>query len=316
MLSILAVYVRYRKLFIRITSTLALIVLLAYIIRTATTPPRTIQLDPITSVIEVPVEKLTTKTVTKYVQVQDRAAVERLMKDNAALNSTVQQLTISLAEAKSSGSGPVIVTPPPTNSTPTVVEVPMSLKFKDWRLDFQSDGVTANYTLSQKFSIINTLGYNKNNVPVNIVRLFEINEKDQRIPIPTIETTTIYAQPIRQHFYVKPTFQGGVGILPRWEATTTPDIYNKHIAYDTTIVLSVPWWKRGTTTAVENTRYAYLSPTTTINDTEFTAGVMPISVNFGTFKHTPFSDIWGSPYVGINFGNSSKKFAIVFTTTF
>lgn len=103
MISILTFFASRRHTLIRIIGGVVLLFLLVLIVRLRK-PPKVIQLDPITSVIEVPVEKLTTKTVTKYVQTQDRAAVARLMKDNAALNSTVQQLTISLAEAKSSGS--------------------------------------------------------------------------------------------------------------------------------------------------------------------------------------------------------------------
>lgn len=309
MISMLTFFASRRHTLIRIIGGVVLLFLLVLIVRGLRKPPKVIQLDPITSVIEIPVEKLTTKTVTKYVQTQDRAAVARLMKDNAALNSTVQQLTISLAEAKSSGSGPVIITPPPTNSTPTVVEVPIALKFKDWRLDFQSDGVTANYTLSQKFSIINTLGRNENNVPVNIVRLFEINEKDQRIPIPTIETTTIYAQPTRQHFYVKPTLQGGVAVLPN--VTETMDA-----STTSAFSVSIPWWKRGTTQAVESTRYAYLTPAATFSDGDITLGVMPASVNVGTIKYLPVTDLWFSPYAGVSIKSNQKKFGIVFSTTF
>jgi hypothetical protein len=115
---------------------------------------------------------------------------------------------------------------------------------------------------------------------------------------------------------MKPTIQGGIGILPRWETTTTPYTTDGQMRYDTGLVIAIPWWKRGTTTAVENTRYAYLTPMATFNDTEFTAGLSPLSVNFGTLRHSPVTDIWFSPYVGLSSKQGTKKFAIVFTTTF
>jgi len=301
----------------RIFAIAAVCVVLGVIIYGAKKPPRISQLDPITTVIEVPVEKLTTKTVTEYVRVEDRTAVDRLMRDNAALKSTVQQLTVSLAEATSHGAGTVVVTTPdPTTNEPTIIKVPMTLQFKDWRLEFQSDGVTAHYTLSQKFSILNTVGRTDTNTPVNIVRLFEIGANGERLPIPTVETTIISAQPTRDRFYMKPTLQAGVGILPRWDSTATPTTTGGRTRYDTSLAVAVPWWKRGRTTAVEDTRYAYLTPVVTINDTELTGGLAPISVNLGTLRYSPVTDLWFSPYAGLSSRHGKKKFAVVFTTTF
>lgn len=315
MLTVFYAFIKYRIGIIRAILVLVIVGLLATIIHLSNKPARVIQLDPITKVIEVPVEKLTTKIVKQYVRVEDKPAVEKLMKDNAAIGSTVQQLTVSLADTISYGAGTITILPP-TDTTPTIIEVPKALQFKDWRLDFQSDGTTANYTLTQKFSIINTVGRDTNNTPVNIVRLFEIGENGERVAIPTVETTTISTQPTRSHFYVKPTIQGGMGILPRWETTTTPNTTRGRTHYDTGFVIATPWWKRGTTTAVENTRYAFLTPMATFNDTEFTSGLSPVSVNLGTLRHSPVTDIWFSPYVGLSSKQGTKKFAVVFTTTF
>lgn len=293
---------------------LFLLVVIVYGIRK---PPRIIQLDPITTVIELPVEKLTMKTVTEYVRTEDRAAVNQLLEDNAGLNSTVEQLTLSLAEATSRGSGPVTITTPVNTETPTTVEgpqlpqLPQLLTFKDWRLDFQSDGKIANYVLSQKFSILNTVGRNKDNTPVNIVRLFEIGEHGERLPIPTTETTTIAVMPEQPHFYRKIRLQAGVSVLPRWEniAGTT-----KH---DTAFALAIPWLNRGITTAAENTRYTYLTPVTTFTSREYTIGVAPITFNLGTLKYSPVTDVWVAPYLGLSpRENSTKKFGVILVTTF
>ena len=58
----------HRALLLRIAVLLACIVIIGLIWHGSTRPPKIIQLDPITKVIEVPVDKITEKTVTKYVQ--------------------------------------------------------------------------------------------------------------------------------------------------------------------------------------------------------------------------------------------------------
>jgi hypothetical protein len=318
MTAIFAVFFRYRNPLLRAGAVLALIFLSVVIVRSATHPPKIIQLDPITKVIEVPVEKITTKTVTQYVKVEDRAAATQLLRDNEKLKATVQQLTISLADATSKGHGETVITVPSStpDAPPQIIEVPVSVKFKDWRLDFQSVGSSGTYTLSQKFAILNTTGRNDNNEPVNVVRLFEIGEGGERIPIPTIETTTISVRPDQMRFYVKPTLQAGMAILPEWVTFHTPTTTGGTTEYPLSVALAVPWWKRGTTRAVETTRYAYLTPTVTLNGKETVIGILPISVNLGTVKHVPFTDLWVSPFAGISSKNSTKKFGIVFTTTF
>jgi hypothetical protein len=318
MTAIFAVFLRYRRLLLRGAAALALLILAAIIVHGATRPPHIVQLDPITKVVEVPVEKITTKTVTQYVKVEDRAAAKQLLADNEKLKATVQQLTVSLAEATSRGQGETVITIPSTTpeTPPQIIEVPVEVKFKDWRLNFQSVGTSGTYTLSQKFSILNTVGRNENNVPVNVVRLFEIGEHGERLPIPTVETTTISVQPDQMRFYLKPTLQAGLGVLPEWLTINTPTTTGGTTKYPVSGVVAIPWWKRGTTRAVETTRYAYLTPAMTINGEQVVLGLLPISANIGTVKHVPFTDLWVSPFIGISSKNSTKKFGIVFTTTF
>lgn len=292
---------------LRIVAAVVLIALLAFIYYGSTKPPRITQLDPITKVVEVPVDKITTKVVKEYVRVEDRAAVNSLLQENKKLHSTVNQLTTSLAKTTSTGQGTTTISFPSDSTQPivfpTVIERPVSVSFKDWRLNFQSDGARGQYTLTQRYSIVNTVGRTENNVPVNLVRLFEIGEHDERIPIPVVETTTIATQPDQPHFYVKPQLQGGVALFP-----DNPTTY--------AFTVALPWLQRGTIRAAEYTRYAYLTPAVTFTSAEQTVGVAPLSVNIGTFKYMPFRDVWVAPYGGMNITTSTKRFALVFTTTF
>lgn len=308
MTQIVSFLVNHRIAVVRTAVTALIVVLVGIVIHKSNLPPKVIQLDPITKIVEVPVEKLTTKTVTQYVPVQDRAAVAQLMQDNDRLNVQVQQLSASLATATSQGAGPVTVVTP----EPTTVRVPITVSFKDWRLAFDSDGKTATYTLNQKFAVLNTMGRNADNTPVTVVRLFEVGANGERIPIPISETTLVTTLPDQAHFYVKPKLQAGIAVLPQMQTTTL----GRTIHYDTAGVMALPWLYHGTTTSVETTRYAYLTPVVTLNETEKTGGIAPFSVNLGTIKHVPFTDIWVSPYLGISSLQQKKKFGIVFSSTF
>lgn len=313
---IFAFLFRYQRALLRLGAILALSGLALIIVRGATRPPRIVHVDPITTVIEVPVERITTKTVTQYVRVEDRAAAAQLLADNEALNATVQQLTLSLAEATSTGRGTTTITLPSSDVATLLDTGPVSVTFKDWRLDFRSVDSVGTYTLSQKFSILNTTGRDANNTPVNIVRLFEIGEDGERIPIPTVETTIISTRPDQMRFYVKPTLQAGIAVLPEWVSSSDSTTTRGTTTYPASGVLALPWFKRGTTRAVETTRYAYLTPAVTLNGKQVMIGLLPISANVGTVKHSPFTDLWISPFIGISSQQSTKKFGVIFTTTF
>lgn len=298
----------YRRIrWVRVLLGVAILAILGIIVYGAQTPPRVTYLDPITKVIEVPVDKITTNVVKEYVRVEDRAAVNSLLNENKKLNNTVQQLTTALAASTSTGQGTTTFSfPTDTASTfPTPVEVPLKVSFKDWRLNFESNGMDGRYTLTQRYSILNTVGRNKENVPVNLIRLFEIGENGERIPIPITETTTIAVQPNQPHTYIKPQVQGGVAFFSTATGNPPP-----------AFTVAVPWLHRGTVQAAEYTRYAFLTPMATVSENERTFGVAPLSLNLGTFKYTPFQDVWVSPYGGINPDTSAKRFALVFTTTF
>ena len=306
MMTIYTLLLRYRTPLLRVANALLILVLVGCIVHLARKPARVIQLDPITKVVEVPVEKLTTKTVTQYVKVEDKAAVNDLLKANDALKAHVDQLTVALAEAQSTSSGPASTTIP--IPTPTIVKVPVDVSFTDWRLKFQSNGNTATYTLSQKFAIVNTVGRNDQNVPVNLIRLYEIGANGERVAIPTTENTTIAIAPPPPHFYVKPTIQAGLGVIVQPAPTTTTRA--------TEFIASVPWLKHGSQRVSETTRYAYLTPALSVTKQEFVIGVLPASLNLGTLPRSPFTDLWVSPFVGVVPKTSAKRWGFVFTTTF
>lgn len=276
------------------------------------------QVLPTTQVIEVPVEKLTVKNVTQYVEVVDRVQVNRLLRENQKLNITVQQLMLSQAQYTSSGGGLIDhIVPPPSDPTvlptePSVLPAPVGVSFTDWRLHFQSDGVTANYTLTQKFSITATVGVNKYNKPVNIINLYELGAQNERVAIPITNTTIISASDtLRPRFYRKATLQAGIGVTPSLKTDPVSKV-------NMNVTVAVPWLKRGRTTAVEDTRYAYFTPAVNVNTSGggTVIGALPISFNVGTIGRNPFTDVWVSPFVGIASDTSKKHWGIVLSATF
>ena len=231
---------------------------------------------------------------------------------------------MSLATATSEGRGDVVVTPleTPLSSpifhlgyTPpadTLVEAPPPIRsrvaFNDFRLNFLAEGTEAEYTLSQKFLILNTTGRNENNVPTNLIRLFEIGPGETRTSIPVTETTTIAAAATPAHWYVKIGVQGGMGHI----VGRTGD------EASLTAFIGMPWLKRGTNRSTERTRWAIATPVVTYDYTETSFGVLPVSLNLGTImsdKH-PLTNIWISPYIGTTTGTSVNRVGGLITVTF
>jgi hypothetical protein len=251
---------------------------------------------PHVTTIQVPVPVITEKVVTKYIRVEDQAAANALLAENDKLKVKVDQLSVSLAEAQSKGQGESTTTiTPPTDTTPQEVRV----TFKDWRLDFLSVNNTVNYTLTQKFSIVNTVGRDKHNVPTNLVRLYEIGATGERVPIPVTETTTVAATANLPHTYVKLTVQGGVGY-----------------AGGQRVLLLTPWLKRGRTTATEDTRWAFLTPAVSLSNDEQAMGIAPVSFNIGSLPRQPLTNLWVSPFVGTTNGTGINQTGVVISVTF
>jgi hypothetical protein len=186
---------------------------------------------PTVKTIEVPVEKIVTNTVTKYVRVEDRDMVNALLNENAQLRTTVTRLTVSLAEHTSTGT---VTTPPVVAPNPTPETPPSPVQYRDWRLNLTVvDAQSINYTLTQKFALAVTSGVNDKNVPVSLAALYEIGPGETRTQIPITETTYLVANKPNTRWYRDLTIQGGV--LSQ---------NNRLVG-----VVAVPWLKRGRTTA-------------------------------------------------------------------
>ena len=253
--------------------------------------------------IKVPVPVLTPSVVKEYVKVEDRAAVNQLLAENRQLKVQIEQLSITTAAGTSTSTGTATVTP----ITPATTVVPVDLAFKDWRLDFRSHDSQVTYTLSQSFSIVNTIGKNNKGVETNLVRLYEVGPGNVRTLIPTVETTTIAADVTANRWYLKPTIQAGLGVTQGLQGATQ----------QTVGVLAVPFFKRGRTHATEDTRYAILTPALSFRDGPPTFGILPVSFNVGTIPKTPLTNLWVSPFISITNGVTfGTKFGATLTATF
>ena len=290
---------------------------------------------PNVTTIQVPVGRLTPEAVDDYVEPVYMDLANDLLAENEGLKVLVEELSVSLATATSEGRGDVVVTPieTPTSeillgylpvgtlgpiATPTwapaniFVEAPPPIQsrvaFNDFRLNFLAEGTEAEYTLSQKFLIMNTTGRNENNVPTNLIRLFEIGPGETRTPIPVTETTTIAAAATPAHWYVKIGVQGGMGHVA---GTTSGES-------SLTAFIGMPWLKRGTNRSTERTRWAIATPVVAYDYTETSFGVLPVSLNLGTImseKH-PLTNIWISPYIGTTTGTSINRVGGLLSVTF
>lgn len=251
---------------------------------------------PNVTTIEVPVPMITEKVVTKYIKVEDQAAATALLKENDALKVKVDQLSVSLAKTQSTGQGTsTTAVTPATTTAPQEVRV----AFKDWRLDFLSVNNAVTYTLSQQYSIVNTVGRNRENVPTNLVRLYEIGPGNTRTLIPTVETTTVVTSQNLPRFYTKLTVQGGVGY-----------------ADGQRVLLLTPWLKRGRSTATEDTRWAFVTPIISLAKDEQAVGVAPVSFNLGSLPRQPLTNLWVSPFVGTSTGIGITQKGVALSVTF
>lgn len=320
MIAILSFVHRHKNIIVRIVAGLVLLFLLLFVIRGLRKPAEVVQINPRNQVIFVPEEVIVYKEIIKYLPAKHRRVAKDAL-DSAKKNGVdVGQLGIGESTTESVGEGTVTVSTIPFGTSSQLAFTPFT--FTDgWRLWLESDGVIdpttqkvkGTYTLKQQFVITHTMGRDANNLLTNEIKLFQMGKdgKPAELDIDsfyTIATKVSDTRP-RPKFYMKPTLQGGVAVLPNTVQSPTGEV---SVAFSA----SIPWWKRGTTRAVETTRYAYLSPTATFNNSDITVGISPISFNFGTVKHLPVTDLWSSPYIGVSLKNNQKKIGIVFGTTF
>ena len=289
---------------------------------------------PNVTTIQVPVGPLTSEVVDGYLDSVYANPANDLLTENEELKVLVEELSVSLATATSEGRGNVVITPietppsePPFEFTdipapvwppafwPPALEAPPPLQsrveFNDFRLNFVAEGTEAEYTLSQEFLILNTAGRDENNVPTNLIRLFEIGPGETRTSIPVTETRTVAATGTPAHWYVKVGVQGGMGHVM---GTTGGES-------SLTAFIGMPWLKRGTNRSTEKTRWALATPVVQIPQSRsygVSFGVLPVSVNLGTImsdKH-PLTNIWVSPYIGTTTGTSVNRVGGILSVTF
>jgi len=270
------------------------------------TPPSISHPIPGVRTIRIPEAIITEKVVMRYVPVEDRAQVSALLKENHKLKVEVDQLSWSLAQSESRGTGTL------TWETPVdTTLVSPSVSFKDWRLDFQGTGTRASYTLTQQFAIVNTVGRTKQNVATNLIRLYEIGPDGERTAIPVSDTSTIVTTPAGEGWYVKPTVQGGWGAI-----ITIPTVPGAKATASTAGMIALPWLKHGKSRSIEDTRWAFLTPAATINSSTRGVGILPVSLNVGTFRHQPFTNMWLSPYLGLSTGANPTQTGFMISVTF
>lgn len=256
-------------------------------------PPATVvQTNEHTTTKYVDVPVLNEKTITRYIaNPKDKTVIDALLAENSALKLRVTSLTDTVAQLESSGSGPIVATSQPNGQN--------SYSFEDYRLKFKTDLKTADYTLSQKFIIITTTAKDDKGKPVTLVNVYEEGPNGERRPIQA-QTTALFANEQAMKWYTKLNVQGGAALGPNNGA-----------------LLGLQWLKRGTSQAPNDTRWAVATPVIFASQDINEAGMLPLSFNLGTVPHQPFTNIWLSPYVGINVaGRTFSRFGFAVTATF
>lgn len=259
--------------------------------------PTNIKIVPVQTTPEVQtfyVDKpvLSEKIITKVLpDPKDKAAIESLLAENQRLSSKVVELTQTIADVSSHGEGPVEVPTP----------APISVHFKDWRLDFTSDGQKAQYSLSQKFEILSTSGRDKEGKTISLVKLFELGPNGERVPANNLKTTAIIADQTTPHLLISPSVQAGFMIS----------------LTDKGGIVGLQWLKRGRTPAAEDSTISFATPVVFLTKTVKEAGLLPISINLGQLPHNPLKDVWISPYVGFSLTSTTpKRVGLAITATF
>ncbi len=266
------------------------------------------QLDPNVQVVTVDKPVLTEKIVTKVLaDPKDKSAISALLAENKKLKLSVTELTQTLAEVQSHGTGPVVAIAPNTPPDTTDATAPKSpdptvanYHFKDWRLDFITDMKTANYNLNQKFEVLTTTGKDSSGQTASITKLYEINETGDRVPVANLKTVDIIADPLSPHWIFNSlNIQGGL-------AVTRDNIGN----FANGGIVAVQWLKHGRTKATEDVTYAILSPAFFFGTKVQDIGLLPASFNLGRIPRQPLTNLWISALV------SKSRLGIVFSATF
>lgn len=247
---------------------------------------------------------LTPKEVTKVVSdPKDKALIAALMAQLAALKATPQSVVVTTARSESTGGGRVTTAPPEVatiiaDAPPTIT----GMHYKDYRLQFDADLVNreVTYTLSQRFETVVATGRRADGTPLALAQLYELNETNERVPVPTVSTVGVFADETAPHWMRKLAVQGGLAV--------TRDAVG---ASANGAVVAAQWLKHGRTADASGVTYAILSPALVIAPGVTDIGILPVSVNLGRIPHQPFSNIWLSPFVA-----KSQRLGVTVTATF
>lgn len=245
----------------------------------------------IETVVEIPVPVLTEKVITQYVSASDAPMVKKIMQENAARDSQVRELGITVAQHTTMGEGPLTTVAPDALPSAPSDEAP-DVSYKDWRLEFTGRGNQGRYTLKQTFSIVNTIGTDNAGKPTRITQLYEHWPNDERKEVPITESTVFRTPDKPKKWFVSPRINAGIA-QTRDVSSSSP-----HTTFVPTGVVALSWLKHGRSRANEDIRWTVLAPAVTITDTDKSVGVIPVAYNIGSLPKQPFTNIWIGPYIG------------------
>lgn len=246
---------------------------------------------------------LVTKDVIKYLPPPSRAEVEKVMMENAFLENKIASLNDTIAKLQTSGSGQIVyVDKPVPGTTQTVREA----TFKDWRLDFKAVDTKVDYTLTQKFEIINVAGKDKQGKAFVTSKLLEIGPGELRTPATNVSATTVVssAESNGKSWFFRASIQGGFAF--------TRDKDNKSQPGG---VVGVKWLTRGYTKAAEDGIYSLVTPVVYLGSNVQEIGVLPISFNIGRVPKQPFRDLWIAPLVAFG-SQGASRYGVAMVATF
>lgn len=222
----------------------------------------------------------------------DRAAVK------AATSKQTVQASVTTAVNHSTGEGTVTFTTPESApespTTPAAEAQQLRVHFKDYRLEFNTEGSTARYTLDQQFSIIQTLERAKDGTRSAKAEVFEITPTG-RVPLQQVTTSVVERDDTLPHWLTGFNVQGGIRPGPK------------------SAVVGLQWLKHGRANNPGDLKYAILTPVVTFGGGGADVGLLPISFNVANYiPHQPTTNVWVSPYVGY----FERKLGIVVSVTF
>jgi hypothetical protein len=241
--------------------------------------------NPATQAYQVQAPDLQPKAVKTIVK--DVAEVSRLLREQAAMQVTIDRLLEVNARLVATGKGTIEYRDVPVPGTPRVVR---EATFADWRLSFKAVDDKASYQLRQRFEVLATTGKTAAGLPTAAVKLFELGPGEIKTPLTDVATTFIVANPAAPRWYLSPTVQAGVGL------TMTTGRQSALAA-----IVGVRWLSRGSSRAAEDSTWALLSPVVVLTGTQHEVGILPVSVNLGRIPHRyqPFKDLWVAPVITV-----------------